>query len=375
MSLQAFLSGLQGGQLPSGTRAELDVRFGAQATEGLIAAGLLVRGRPTTTYPCPNLGAACPRAVVPNPGDAAFPFVAVPSGPGHCCDAVRLTAADLATWTTSRARLVSTLSERFGVEGPANLRAPVFPHAWLLGRAAWGGLEREALLCLDLNGPAAVAHLLARKAQRQPTLALAPARTRFTSPELDRHFAAGDVVVVFLERELALVGAELVRREVQQVREPQAPYAARPFCVLVDASGERTLDRASYDVFVSRAPAELDLLLDLTTTVGGGRHPTGRREGDRYVEGSLTATQAAAYAELMTCGRPVRAPELRALRNVNNPEKFLEAARAALDVNLSRYLWRATTLLRGDSSAAKRSAFTPPAALRWALLRPIGAAS
>jgi hypothetical protein len=85
----------------------------------------------------------------------------------------------------------------------------------------------------------------------------------------------------------------------------------------------------------------------------------------------VTAVQAAAYAELMTCGRPVRAPELRSLRGVNNPEKFIEAARVALDMKLGRYDWRSTKLLRGDSPAAKRYCFRPPEGLRWALLQPL----
>lgn len=368
--MDAFLRALQGGQLPSGTRAELDARFGVAVTDELIAAGLLIRGKAATTYPCPNLGSACPRTVVANPGDNAFPFVAIPSDATHCCDAVRLTAEDLATWTTSRARLVDIVSGVFRVRGPANHREPAFPHAHRLGRVQWGGLEREVLLCTNLNGPA-VAHLLARKAQQQATLVIAHARTRFTSPEIDQHFASGEVVVVFLENELELVAGQVARREVLMVRDSVTPYGAAPFCVLIDASGHRTLDAAGYQAFVARAASELDLFLDLTSPVNAGRHPTGRRENGKYIEESLTAVQAAAYAELMTCGRPVRAPELRALRGVNNPEKFIEAARVALDMKLGRYDWRSTKLLRGDSPAAKRYCFRPPEGLRWALLQPI----
>jgi len=373
--MDAFLRALQGGQLPAGTRAELEARFGALVTDELIAAGLLVRGKQATMYPCPNLGACCPRTVVPNPGDEAFPFVAIPSDATHCCDAVRLTADDLATWTTSRARLVAIVSEHFRVNGPANLRDPAFPHAHRLGRAVWQGLEREVLLCTNLSGPSAVAHLLARKAQQLPTLVVAHARTRFTSPEVDQHFATGHVVVVFLESEVELVAGQIARREVLMVRDSVTPYGAAPFCVLIDASGRRTLEKAEYDAFVARAEDDLDLFLDLASPVGAGRHPTGRRENGRYIQGSVTALQAAAYAELMTCGRPVRAPELRSLRGVNTPEKFIEAARVALDMKLGRYDWRSTKLLRGDSPAAKRYCFRPPEGLRWALLQPIDATS
>ena len=373
--MDAFLRALQGGQFPAGTRAELEARFGALVTDELIAAGLLVRGKQATTYPCPNLGACCPRTVVPNPGDEAFPFVDIPSDATHCCDAVRLTADDLATWTTSRARLVAIVSEHFRVNGPANLRDPAFPHAHRLGRAVWQGLEREVLLCTNLNGPSAVAHLLARKAQQLPTLVVAHARTRFTSPDIDQHFATGHVVVVFLESELELVAGQVARREVLMVRDSVTPYKAAPFCVVIDASGRRTLDKADYDAFVARAEDDLDLFLDLTTTVAAGRHPTGRREGAVFIRGSVTPQQGGAYAELMERQQAVRAAAVRAIQNVNHPAKLIEGARRELDVKISRYEWRSTELLRGDSPEAKRYWFRPPKDLRWALLQPLDAAS
>ena len=227
--MDAFLRALQGGQLPAGTRRELDARFGAQVTDDLIAAGLLVPGPRAADYPCPRLGSACPRDVIENVGDPAFPFVAVAPGPEHCCDAVRLTAEDVATWTTSRQRLVALVAELFRVRGPANLRDEVFPCAHRLGRAAWLGQERDVLLCTNLNGAAPTAFLLARKAQRQPTLVLAHARTRFTSPDVDAHFASGEVVVVFLEDELELIAGQVQRRQVLIAREPVATYGAPAF--------------------------------------------------------------------------------------------------------------------------------------------------
>ena len=40
-------------------------------------------------------------------------------------------------------------------------------------------------------------------------------------------------------------------------------------------------------------------------------------------------------------------------------------------MKLSRYEWRSTELLRGDTPEAKRYWFRPPEGLRWALLRPL----
>ena len=367
--MDAFLRALQGAQLPAGTRLELDARFGAEVTSDLIAAGLLVPGERATRYPCPRGGSSCPRDVIENVGDPDFPFVAVPPGPEHCCDAVRLTAAEVATWTTSRQRLFALLTNVFRIKGPANLRDEVFPCAHRLGRAVWLGQERDVLLCTNLNGAAPTAFLLARKAQRQPTLVLAHARTRFTSPDVDAHFASGEVVVVFLEDELELVSGQVQRRQVLMVREPVATYGATAFCVLVDPDGAREIDETTYREVLAGAE-DLDLFLDLTRTVRAGRHPTGRREDGVLIQGSVTPQQGAAYAELMERQQAVRAAEVRALNGVNHPEKLIEAARRELDVKVSRYDWRSTQLLRGDTPEAKRYWFRPPEGLRWALLRP-----
>lgn len=368
--MHAFLRALQGAQRPGGTRMELDARFGADVVDALIATGLLTPGNRATHYPCPGGGDSCPRDVIENIGDPRFPFVAVPPGPEVCCDSVPLTANDVATWITSRRQLAAILTDLFRVRGPANLTSEVFPCTHRLGRAAWAGQDREVLLCTNLNGAAPVAFLLARKAQRQPTLVLAHARTRFTSPDVEAHFGAGDVVVVFLADELELVAGQVQRRQVLIAREPVATYGAPAFCVLVDPDGVREIDEATYRRVLASAETELDLLLDLTTTVSAGRHPTGRREDGAYIKGSVTPQQGAAYAELMERQQAVRAAEVRALNGVNHPEKLIEAARRELDVKLSRYEWRSTELLRGDVPEAKRYWFRPPDDLRWVLLRP-----
>jgi hypothetical protein len=230
---------------------------------------------------------------------------------------------EVATWTTSRQRLFALLTDLFRVKGPANLRDEVFPCAHRLGRGPWLGQEREVLFCGNLNGAAPTAFLLARKAQRQPTLVLAHARTRFTSPDVETHFGAGDVVVVFLEDELELVSGQVQRRQVLMVREPVATYAAPAFCVLVDPDGAREIDETTYREVLAGAE-DLDLFLDLTRTVRAGRHPTGRREDGVLIEGSVTPQQGAAYAELMERQQAARAAEVRALNGVNHPEKLIE---------------------------------------------------
>ncbi len=45
---------------------------------------------------------------------------------------------------------------------------------------------------------------------------------------------------------------------------------------------------------------------------------------------------------------------------VNHPKRLIKAALRELDVKLSRYDWRSTELLRGDTPEAKRSSFRPP---------------
>ena len=237
---------------------------------------------------------------------------------------------------------------------------------------AWAGLDREVLLCTDLNGAAPVAFLLARQAAAQPTLVLAHARTRYTSPEVEAHFAAtstGPVSVVFLADEMALEGGRVVRRQPLGVAEPTTPYQVSAYCLLVDRDGARRIDEATYREVVS---GEHDLLLDLLSTVTAGRYRALRRDDGELREDSLTHQQDWAYAELMERRQPLRAGELEALNSYGSPDKQVEAARRALDVKVSRYEWRSTKLLRGDDRRAKRYLFQPPERLRWALLRPIG---
>lgn len=368
--MERFLHALQGSQLPAGIRSVLDLRFGEDVVDRLIGAGVLTPGARSTRYPCPRGGSACPREIIDNPGDGAFPFVAVPPGAEVCCPSVRLTAEDLVTWQTSRRALVTRLGELFSVRGPANLRDEVFPCAHRLGRAAWRRLDREVLLCTDLNGAAPLAFLLARQASQQPTLVLAHARTRYTSPDVDTHFVTGPVSVVFLEDELALDGDRLVRRQPNGVAEPTATYRTSDYCLLVDPDGARRIDEATYREVVASAEGH-DLFLDLLSTVAAGRYRACRRDEDGFHEDSLTHQQAWAYAELMERRQPLRAGELEVLNSYGSPDKQVEAARRVLDIKVSRYEWRSTKLLRGDDRRAKRYLFQPPEGLRWALLKPL----
>lgn len=52
------------------------------------------------------------------------------------------------------------------------------------------------------------------------------------------------------------------------------------------------------------------------------------------------------------------------------PDKRVEAARRAIDVNLGRYQWRAVQTLRGDERETKRYLFNPPDGFRFAIVRP-----
>ena len=336
---------------------------------GLIGAGILSRGPLATRYPCPRGGSNCPREVIENLGDDKFPFVAIPPGSEICCSSVRLTAEELVTWQTSRRALVSKLSELYAVRGPANLRDEVFPCAHRLGRATWRGLSREVLLCTDLNGSAPLAFLLARQANQQPTLVLAHARTRFTPPEIDTHFASGPVSVIFLEDELQLEGDRVLRFQAMDAGHVPTCQPAN-YCLLVDADGARRIDEATYREVVAEAQS-YELFLDLLSTVAAGRYRACRRGKDGLHDDSLTHQQAWAYAELMERRQPLRAGELEVLNSYGSPDKQVEAARRVLDVKESRYEWRSTKLLRGDDSQAKRYLFQPPDDLRWTLIKPI----
>lgn len=366
--MRALLRLLQGAATPGGVRKSLDAELGRETVDSLIAAKLLVRGARATRYPCPRGGSHCPREVVPNVGDAERPFVAVPPSSEFCCDPLPLTEADLATWTFSYRAFAATLALIFAIRGEANVRDEVFPATFSLGRCVHAGLERDAFLGLNLIGPAPVAFLRARQAHGLPTVVFAHARTRFVSPEIDAHFRAGAVVVVFLEDELE-IGFDGVRRRASApvvVADSVSTRAA--FCAVVDAEGRREIDETEYRRIVATAH-EYDLFLDTTTTDESGRIACGRREDEAFVRSAMTARQGSAFAELMELRKPRRAAQLAALHEVQHPEKALEAARRALDVRLGRVKWRATELVRGDGDEANEYWFKPPPELRWVLLK------
>ena len=371
--MRRFLRALQGGELPSDLHSELRQRIGEPAFEALIAEGVLVRGDRATTYPCPGGGSECPRDVVENPGDPDFPFVAVPPGPELCCPSVRLTEADLETKRTSRPDLIKLISRLFDIEGPANTTTEVFRHAHRLGRSRWGGVEREVLLCTNLNGSEAVGHLAARQAMRQPTLVLAHARTRYTSHEAESRFRRGGVVeVLFLEDCLAIEEGRVILREpvATGVAEPMATYdiAQEPFCVLIDKDGRREIDEATYRDLTSRMTS-YDLFIDLLSTVSAGRYRSGHTDEEGvFVETSLTQQQA--------WGRAGREAPAHASRRARRPERLrrykqVESARRAVDLKLGHSKWRSTELITHGDRASKEFLFKPPDGLRFAVLRPM----
>ena len=368
--MDAFLLALGGGFLPRGVRPALDEHFGAELVDGLMATDILVPGPIATHYWCPRYGEECPRVVVESVGDPDFPYMAAPPGTEPCCGILRLTAEDVATWVTSRKRFIDILTELFNIRGSANLCDEVFPHAHRLGRAVWRGLDREVVLCTDLDGAAPAAYLSLFRAQGRSMLVLAHAHTRYTSPEVISHFGSGEVVVVFLDDELEFVGGQVRRRASDTAL--AAPVQGPAFCLLVGPGGERPIDKATYRRIVDGAAEELDLFLDLATTSEGSRHPTGRRNKGKYITDSLPARAGAAFAELVRSQKPLRLRGFLSLAGVSKPIDFIEEARRKLDVNRKRCEWRSVKLLRGEEPAANRYAFQPPEGLRWALLLPLG---
>ncbi|PID38066.1 MAG: hypothetical protein CSB49_07520 [Proteobacteria bacterium] len=131
--------------------------------------------------------------------------------------------------------------------------------------------------------------------------------------------------------EETLDGDRLVRAQPMGVAEPVATYRASAYCLLVDADGPRRIDEATYRELVAGAEGH-DLFLDLLSTVAAGRYRACRRDDDGFHEDSLTHQQAWGYAELMERRQPLRAGELEVLNSYGSPDKQVEAARRALDV-------------------------------------------
>lgn len=367
--MREFLRALQGSPFPEGTVRVLSKRFGTNTVQALINAKILERAGLRNQHNCADGTFGCSHEVVENPGDVAFPFVAVAMN-DNGCRPVRLKPEDLIAWKTSLRGLCIFLSQIFRVQGPPNLNKEVFPWAFRLGRALWEGIEREVVLCTNFNGELSVPYLTARRTSGHPTLVLGHARTRYMPPDLEARFASGPVRILFLEDVLTVIDDRIsLRRSLSQ--EKPAPHAdPADYCVRVTPDIAEQIDESTYRATVARAE-DYDLFLDLLSTLAGGRHRACRRDASGFHDSALTVQQAWAYAELMERRRPMRAGELSALNSFGSPEKQVEAARRVLDVKNGRYEWRATKLLRGDDRQANRYLFQPPEGLRWVLLRPL----
>jgi len=370
--MRDFLDLLQQGARPKDLTSKFPAAIGPATFEALVATGILEEGDIADWYPCPGGGDECPRRVVPNPGDAEHPFVAVP-GSGVCCKAVPLREEDLATHTTSIPAFVRVLRELLGLDGVFDLDEELFPCTVRIGQTVGEGLPREVLLATWPSCDGFAAFLRSRRGLPRGTLVLAPVRSRWLSPDLEAQHGPGEKVELAFLEDLLEVRDGRLRRTQHTIGPGRASAAAQPspFCLLIAHDGRRTLDEAEYRDVVARAEA-FDLFVDEMSKVEAGRCRAGRRGAEgTFCEATLTHQQAQVIVELIERRQGLRAGELAALGFNSNPEKVVETARRAVDERVGRYQWRTIQTLRGEDSKAKRYLFHPPEGFRYAVLRPL----
>ncbi len=366
--LDALLRLVEQAKAPTLLASQWRERIGAEVTALLVRVGVLVEKEATLSHPCGGpCGDGCPRRVVTNHGCASHPFVAVCGRDDGSCPEVLLRAEDRETLQLSVDGLVRVLRRALGVCGAVEQGDAGFPDARRIGDRAGRGV----FLALSPAFPG----FEAWAAARGDALVIVPFGLGLATAARDR-FGVGQRVELVLLREVlrleagAIVGA--LPEPHLSLREPAGPpYGARsPMCVVVDQDGRRPLTAEEYMALVARAP-DLDLFIDTTITVDGGRH-RGVRRDDRGVteETALTKHEAAALVELISTRKALRAGDFASV-GVNALDKIVERARSKVDVKQGRYKWRSIHTLAADTPEAKRWQFNPPSSLLFAIAAPL----
>jgi len=373
--VKLFFRSLQGASMPKGVRAYFQELMGERAFEALRAQRIIQPNGIARTYPCPGRAGGCPRRIEVEPHDSMFQLRALPATNG-CCQPILLTMGDACEWQVSPPALVTALSELLCVRGTPDLGRDIYPSTTELGRVAWRGEDRDALLCFDLTEESpVVGFLFARAGKGQRTVVFTHARMDNMYPDLDRHFGVGDPVeVVYLEDHLIMSeDGRLVAAEPAAVTET-APETKPAFCRIVTKAGEKAIGREEYDRAVRERHSK-GLFLNLAVP-DGARYAGGKLDSDgEFHDVTLPVMQARAIGELVTnAGRPCRLGELRALDSASSLRRRKEQlgeARKVIDVNIRRLEWRSIQLHRGDNPDANQYAFAPPPDMDWALLLPL----
>lgn len=336
---------------------ELGRRIGVERVSALRALSVIIDRERPTTLPCGGFG-GCQREVHER-GDRERPFVAVCGADVTACESELLTEPELARRGVSTEGLARVVARALDLPD-ARVRRGDAPGCWELGRDAGRAM-------LFAPAPFARGFELLLLSQAGATTVFVPCRDR-VSGVLEQRYRSGERVELrFLEDELVLVGGRVLR---QSSSSPSAAISAPLTRTVLERAGERRVTDVEYAAILD---GTADLVIDLTATSDGGGHPAHTRARGRRRTVSLPARQALALVELVrAAGRPLRAAELRSMREaeVRDPERLVEIARKAIDVPLGRYEWRSFHTVRGATPEAKAYAFRPPPDMTYAVVVP-----
>lgn len=287
--------------------------------------------------------------------------------------------------------LARLITAALGIQGVFDFGHPVNDGVFHLGEASLSGRFREVLFAPSAHAADVEWLLRMREALGQPTLLIVPSSEKGVGTRTMRFTGQGVAVIAFLDGLLHFDGKALVPQGSLPVSSPtfpvsgvltpsdlpmpvlteKAPQKAAPEHILFTSltqDGLRELTREEYDA-LEEGLDSFDMVLDLTRTGRAGRYQVQKRENGEVVKTSVSAAQGEAYGELMELGRSIRPSRLKRLHGTLHPRHELDLARAALDVRVSRYQWRATRLFKGEVPEAVEYKFDPPKGMKWLLLR------
>lgn len=277
--------------------------------------------------------------------------------PGWRNPPLKLSQRDLFMLTFSRDAFVRELRSAFHVVGPMDF--------------GYNGC-REVMRIGELRGRPVFVALMPGLAEFESWLAhcvesyvMVPV-WRWLSPSLVSHCAPrGPTELIALSEVLVL------KEEGFVAHWPKKDHQAH--CVAYTHEGQLTLTEHEYRNFLARAAA-FDMVLDKTVVVDGSRYRGLKRnlDGTRE-EVVLSHSEAAVIVELASTGRALRRGEFLSV-SATHVDKIVEHARGLLDIQLTRFKWRAIKLVKGKEKEAKAYQFQPPAGMTWAILAPIAGA-
>jgi hypothetical protein len=362
---------------PSPTTQHLDTdwndRVGDRVVATLRGQGILESVGTHSHFSCDSCLRHCARKVERNTLSTArsshVAYCQNTEEPG--CDEVEVNEAQLQASRVALPALLQFLQAKLNLKITAPQRDLRFESTFMLGRLNWGGVERNVFVSWVTRHPGLGGFLAKLQVSDGPSLVLVPHREVLAADVQNAHDKHNTVEVVGLDHVLDYAQAALnlsaaAKQSISAPTTGSIQTKQNAFCMAFTETGRRPVTLDEYRALVAKAP-EMDLFLDLMSTVKRGNHPGSRRDlTGRRVEVALQPMAALALAMVVAAPNPLRERDFDL--DTERAGRAFQEARKALDLQLEPRKWRSFPTLIGDVPAENRFAFTPPEELRFMVL-------